>query len=271
MPKHNKKRNTAIIYELLVREVVKQSIAEDKGKRNIAISILKEFFRKGTVLRKELNLYKTLLETSQLSEKLAEKLLTETLRQHSKLDQKELFKEQSDTISRINKLISKDVFSNFVPNYKDLATIAQIFSSNLTPKSKVLLENRILQTLISDNEKIKNSHSVPNLVMKSFVGRFNEAYKDMLEEQREILSKYINSFADSGTEFRFYLNEEIGRLKGLMESSLIIEEIKKDGNLKEKLHEVQSLLNNFNQTPVDKNKLVQVLKIQSLARELQSQ
>ena len=33
MSKHNKKRNTAFIYEALVREVVKQSIAKNKQKR----------------------------------------------------------------------------------------------------------------------------------------------------------------------------------------------------------------------------------------------
>ena len=269
MPKHNKKRNTAIIYELLVREVVKQSIAENKKKRDIAISILKEFFRKGTELRKELNLYKTLLETNHLSEKLAEKLLTETLKQHSEIDQKKLFKEQSNAISKINKNISRDVFSNFVPNYKDLATIAQMFSSNLAPKSKVLLENRVLQTLVAPRGKIKNDKHIPNLVMKSFVSRFNETYKDMLEEQRETLSKYINSFVDNGAEFRFHLNEEIGRLKSVVKDSFTMDEVKEDENLKGKLREVRDLLDSFNESPVDKDGLIQLLKIQNLARELQ--
>ena len=269
MPKHNKKRNTAIIYELLVREVVKQSIAENKKKRDIAISILKEFFRKGTELRKELNLYKTLLETNHLSEKLAEKLLTETLKQHSEIDQKKLFKEQSSAIAKINKMISRDVFSNFVPNYKDLATIAQMFSSNLAPKSKVLLENRVLQTLIAENKRIENTPNVHNLVMKSFVGRFNETYKDMLEEQRETLSKYINSFVDNGAEFKFHLNEEIGRLKSVVENSFTIDEVKDDESLKNKLREVHGLLNRFNEAPINKDQLIQLLKIQNLAREIQ--
>ena len=46
MSKHNKKRNTAFIYEALVREVVKQSIAKNTKKRNLAISLIKEFFNK---------------------------------------------------------------------------------------------------------------------------------------------------------------------------------------------------------------------------------
>ena len=166
-------------------------------------------------------------------------------------------------------MISRDVFSNFVPNYKDLATIAQMFSSNLAPKSKVLLENRVLQTLVAPRGKIKNDKHVPNLVMKSFVSRFNETYKDMLEEQRETLSKYINSFVDNGAEFRFHLNEEIGRLKSVVKDSFTMDEVKEDENLKGKLREVRDLLDKFNESPVDKNGLIQLLKIQNLARELQ--
>ena len=44
MGKHNKKRNTAFIYETLVREIVKQSVAKNEEKRNLAIQIMKEAF-----------------------------------------------------------------------------------------------------------------------------------------------------------------------------------------------------------------------------------
>ena len=36
MGKHNKKRNTAFIYETLVREIVKQSVAKNEEKRKAA-------------------------------------------------------------------------------------------------------------------------------------------------------------------------------------------------------------------------------------------
>ena len=68
MSKHNKKRNTAFIYEALVREVVKQSIAKNSQKRNLAISLIKEFFNKNTLLYKDLQLYKSILETTQTKE-----------------------------------------------------------------------------------------------------------------------------------------------------------------------------------------------------------
>ena len=54
MVKHNKKRNTAFIYEVLIREVVKRSIKNEKKERNNTIAVLKEGFKKGSLLRKEL-------------------------------------------------------------------------------------------------------------------------------------------------------------------------------------------------------------------------
>ena len=68
MGKHNKKRNTAFIYETLVREIVKQSVAKNEEKRNLAIQIMKEAFAPRTHLRRELDLYKTLLIVSFLQD-----------------------------------------------------------------------------------------------------------------------------------------------------------------------------------------------------------
>jgi len=77
MAKHNKKRNTAFIYEALVREIVKQSVVKNNEKRNAAIQIMKESFAPKTELRRELDLYKTLIENKDLKEKIAEKILVD--------------------------------------------------------------------------------------------------------------------------------------------------------------------------------------------------
>ena len=96
MARHNKKRNTAFIYEVLVREIIKQTINEDKEKRDIAIGVIKGTFKKGTVLRKELELYKTLMETSGLDERVAEKLIFEVKKEYNRLDQKRIFKDNEE-------------------------------------------------------------------------------------------------------------------------------------------------------------------------------
>ena len=181
MAKHNKKRNTMFIYETLLREVVKQSIKKDRAKRDIAITLLKEHFPKGTALGQELELYKTLLHTRNLTEKMAEKLIDEAVKQHAKINQKVLFAEQSAVIAAINKKISRGVFANFVPNYKDLATVAQIFSDTLKPKSKVLLENRLMQRLATPTSQGDSAPGVSRLVVKNFIKRFNDEYEGLFK------------------------------------------------------------------------------------------
>ena len=48
--KHNKKRNTAFIYETLTRELTKAIVEKNAARKNKTISILKEFFIKGAWL-----------------------------------------------------------------------------------------------------------------------------------------------------------------------------------------------------------------------------
>tara|TARA_R110002110_G_scaffold52395_22_gene152579 strand:+ start:511 stop:1323 length:813 start_codon:yes stop_codon:yes gene_type:complete len=270
MSKHNKKRNTAFIYEVLLREVIKHSIAQEKPQRDVAISLLKEAFKKGTHLRAELDLYNALSQTQDLTEKTAEKLIHETLKCHLKIDRQKLFAEQSQAISDINKRLSKNVFSNFVPNYTDLATIGQLFSDNLNPKSKVLLENKLAQHLMEKSANGRTKRPITGLVVKKFVKRFNDTYEELLEEQKQILSKYISSAQEDNLEFNFYLNEEIARLKGVIKKGAVLEEVLQDTMLQEKLKKVASYLEEFNQQPLDRDHITQVLKIQGLAKEIQS-
>ena len=90
-----------------------------------------------------------MLETDGLSTSSAEKLIQESKKQYNKLDKKKIFKEQSIVIKRINKELTKNVFANFVPNYKDLATLSQIFDDDVTAKKKIMLEENLLNKLTS--------------------------------------------------------------------------------------------------------------------------
>ena len=270
MAKHNKKRNTAFIYEALVREIVKQSVAQNEQKRNVAIKIMKESFAPKTELRKELDLYKTLLENNDLQEKIAEKILIETKNQHLTVNQDKLFKEQSITISKINKELSKGVFNNFVPNYKFLATISQVFGASQGPKTKVLLETQIVERLTSTPVKSIETPQVSSLVVKTFTKRFNDSYSTLLEGQKQLLSNYISSFADNGLEFNFYLSEEIGRLKKVITEAQKLEEVNADQKIKENLLKVQSMLENVHKEPVNKQTLYKILQIQQLEKEILS-
>ena len=77
------------------------------------------------------------------------------------------------------------------------------------------------------------------------------------------------SFLDNGVELKLYLNEEIGRLKKLVKSSLQLDEIKHDSDMLEKTNGVYKLLEGFKNINVDGSMLIKVLKIQNLAKEIQ--
>jgi len=48
--KHNKKRNTAFLYETLVQELTKAIVSKDEEKHQSILLILKEHFSKGKLL-----------------------------------------------------------------------------------------------------------------------------------------------------------------------------------------------------------------------------
>ena len=130
--KHNKKRNTAFLYEALVREMTKAVVSQDKERKNNIVDILKESFSSNKVLGRELKLYQAILESTDLDDVTAEKLLYKIREAYSELDEQEIYDAQSAVINRINKEIGSDVYNNFVPNYKSIATVSRLFGADST-------------------------------------------------------------------------------------------------------------------------------------------
>ena len=269
--KHNKKRNTAILYEVLIKELTKATVNKQENKKKALLSLIKESFSSRTVLRKELELYKVLCEGEILKPATAERLIYETRKVHSQLNKKILFNEQTALINSMNRIVTKSAFSNFIPSYKNLATIFQIFNDETPIKKRVLLEENLISTLSSKPEKIeeKNLKPIDNLVYNKFVEKFNEQYSDgLLSEQKELLTKYVSSFSDNGLQLKIFLNEEVGRLKRVVSESLNSKEIQNDSLMIQRTNEVLNLMSNFRNEEVDSNMIKSVLKIQNLVKEL---
>lgn len=268
--KHNKKRNTAFVYEALIRELTKSIIKNNAGRKKKITSILSEFFNPSSILRKELDLYRTLYETTDLKRTSAEKLMIEAKIAYDRIDKRKIFSTQTTLIKKINKILSPGVMNNFVPNYRNIATIYSIFNAPTPTKSKVLLEDRIIDNMTSPEKKeTENQVPIDNLVYKTFVDKFNEQYSETLSEgQKHLLSCYISSFADNGLELKYFLNEELGRLRKELTYSLSTSEIVEDNSLKENMGEVLKLIDSFKKVPIDVNMVEDVLKIQKLADEV---
>tara|TARA_R110000824_G_scaffold199861_1_gene383851 strand:+ start:309 stop:1151 length:843 start_codon:yes stop_codon:yes gene_type:complete len=269
--RHNKKRNTAFLYEILVRELTKSVINKEEKLKKQIVKIIKEYFHRSTSLGKELELYRAIYETKNIGSDLAERLLQRVLKEREeKVDEKKLFNEQTELIKLIKKAFKEDVFANFLPNYKNLATITQLFNSDTLIKDKVLLEKKIIQN-ISENHKDEDLSLKPvdTLVYKTFITKFNEKYdENLLPEQKELIGRYILSFADNGIDFKAYMNEEIERLKVAVKRCSKAKEFSEDSEMKEKSKKVYEILENFKNEEVDESGMKKLLKIQQLINEI---
>ena len=267
--KHNKKRNTAFVYEALLREGTVAVLREQHETKDKIVSLIKKHFGAGSVLRRDLECYRSLYEAQKLDRLTSEKILKEAKDQKNQIDEKVLFESQSALISDINKTISSSVFNNYVPNYKTLATIAHIFSNKLNPKNKVILESQLMTRMGTAEEPPADPVNIDKLVYNSFVKKFNEKYdNNLLEEQRTLLSCYINSFSDNALELKVFLNEEITRLRSHLEKSLQEDIIADDADMVAKTHKLIEKLNSYRDCFVNEEVLTTVLKTQQIVKDI---
>jgi len=265
-PKHNKKRNTAFLFEALVREMTKAVVRGNKKRKNKVLKIVKEHFARGKPLYKELQLYKSIYETKNVDHLTAAKIMVECRNEHRHLDKKEVFKHQSFLISEVNKTISSRVYNNFVPNYRALATIAQLFNDDTPAKSRVLLENKLIKQMILKNRPAQEKKGVDDFTFKQYVKVFNKEYSSLLSEQKMVLGLFIND----PTSLVSFLNEEIGRLRSSLQKGLDSTEIKEDKIMTENTNKIIQLLDDVKNNKLSEQTIVDILKIQKLVSEIQS-
>jgi|ETNvirenome_6_85_1030632.scaffolds.fasta_scaffold00436_13 hypothetical protein len=262
--RHNKKRNTAILYETLIRELTRSSIRENKKCKNKIMKLLKEHFNKNSILAYELELYNILNERGGFKKEIAEKILNEAKSKHAKLNRKAIFKEQSKLIKNINYQVGQDLWENYVSSFKDFASIYQIFYDTASAKQKIFLEEQTIEKMtLPPLAKEEKYGAINNLAFKTFLEKFNEKYSNkLLKEQKELLSLYATSFNKSDLELKIFLNEEISRLRDTIENDTksTLEESNKEQLLK--------LLKSFSGMPIGKMMLEKVLKIQKLTNEM---
>jgi len=263
--KHNKKRNTAFIYETLSRELTKAIVGKNSERKSKVVSLVKEHFSARSILTEELSLYRILLESEDIKPNIAERLLQETKFAHAQIDNNAVFNAQSRIIAAINKNLGQTTWSNFVPNFKSLASVNAIFNTKMPIKKKVLFEQTIIEKMTSPKDTTDELKTIDNITYHSFIKKFNSKYTDLLKEQKELLNRYITSFADEGFELRVYLNEELSRLKALVAEATQTAE---EALISQKLEGINDYLEEFRKREFTDTDLNKVLKTQELMKEL---
>jgi hypothetical protein len=279
--KHNKFKNSGLIFELLVRQITADTLS---GKESPSINILKKHFVK-TELSKEYKLYDTVLKQSQITEAKANMILEEVLKASRKLNRTILRKEKYNLISEIKSHYNLDeFFKTKLPNYTSQAalyTLIEIYNNQeLTDPNQIisnkmtLLENLTAQPVkekeVRDNiieEFKKYDKDLRLLTYQVLLEKFNGKYNSLNDNQKVVLREFIN-LVDNTPRLREFYNIKINEIKTQLTK---LNKSVTDKVTQIKLNEVISLITEINKTSkISNDDLVNLLQYYSLVDELKS-
>ncbi len=281
LKKHSKYKNTGILFELLVRQVTSDMMSNQDSK---AVRIIKKHFTGSEILR-EYNLYTAILKAPKLTEGKAESLINTVIEESKKLDRDVLDKEKYNLIREIKKHYDVDnFFKAKVDNYKVSAATYTLFESarakNLSNPDQLIGSKLTLLEHVTGElqpglkpeketaqEFLSEDKDIRILAYKLIVEKYNEAYKELSEDQKEILKEYINNVSDT-RQLKAYLNSKITEVKKQLTSLLATV---KDKVIEIKLKEVISLAKPINERQSIKDEhLVSLMQYYELVKELKA-
>lgn len=206
---HNKKRNTALLYEFLIRTISSALVEDNKRKSSTALKILRRYFKPGTQLYKEFRIFNALVKTTVSGDPVATSILKEARAAIESLDYDTLDREKSLLIRSINHMIKDENFYDQpIAEYRLYATIQTLFNEWRKPigtadiVSLASYENRLREWLITEKKKedhtlIDETPGTTRLLMKVMMKKLNEKYSTTLNnDQREIIKAYAFSTAN---------------------------------------------------------------------------
>jgi len=206
--KHNKIRNTGLLFECLLRQITSDVLNKDNNSK--AINIVKQKFNENTELGKELALYNILITKKFKSDSKADYFINEVMKTRSDLNNSTLRREKYNLIKEIQSNYNIQKFmSSKVPNYKTYASIYKLFEYNtLSPDEKTESFFNIMEHVTTDDKSIKLSetvHTLPDdedlriLTYKTLLEKFNQKYTKLSKDQKNLLREYINNVSNTNS------------------------------------------------------------------------
>ena len=279
--KHNKFKNSGILFELLVRQITNDTLS---GKESPAIDILKNSFVKSE-LGKEYKLYETLFKQTQISETKANIIIEEVLKASKKLNRSILRRDKYNLINEIKKHYDlEEFFKHKLPNYKSQAalyTLIEVYNNQETVNPNQVISNKI--TLLESLTKLPvKEKEIREDVLNEFktydkdlrlltyqvlLEKFNGKYGSLNDNQKLVLHEFINA-VDNPPRLKDFYNQKIVEVKTQLTKS--IEKIN-DKVTQIKLTEVLSLINEVDKTSkVSNDDVINLLQYYSLVEELKA-
>jgi len=277
--KHNKIKNTEFLFECLSRQVTSDILNDVKN--SPALKIIKEHFKKGSVLNTELELYKALSSKSVSEPKKLDFLVESVGKVRKKLSNRDLRSSKYNVVKAIKEHYDvNQIFKTRIKDYKTVASIYKFFESlttNVQPIEETDIRFNMMENLSKNSVSNKKDNKFENfskqdsdirlLAYKMLVDKFNSKYSKLSESQRNLLKQYINNISNTNS-FKDYIISEVKKIQ---------DEIKKvlpkidDNVVKIKLKEAIKISENYKKGQVVKdNQVVGMMRFYKLIDEIRN-
>tara|TARA_B100001939_G_scaffold325127_1_gene317640 strand:- start:860 stop:1714 length:855 start_codon:yes stop_codon:yes gene_type:complete len=277
--KHNKIKNTEFLFECLSRQVTSDILNDVKD--SPALKIIKEHFKKGSVLNQELELYKALSSKSITETNKIDYLVDSVGKLRKKISNRELRNAKYNIVKAIKEHYDvNQIFKTRIKDYKTVASIYKFFeslSTEIQPLEETNIRFNMIEnlTILPTQGKKKNKFEsfskqdadIRLLAYKMLVDKFNSKYSTLTESQRNLLKQYINNISNTNS-FKEYIISEVSEIQKELKSYLP----KIDDNVvKIKLKEAIKISDNYKKGQVVKDsQVVGMMRFYKLIDEIRN-
>lgn len=276
---HSKIKNTAILFELLTRQVAADTI--QGVEKSPALNVIKEYFKANSILAKELVLYQTLVNEKFNNTEKANYLLNTVVKLRNGLSTIKLKEAKYSLVHEIKKHYDlRNFFKTNISEYKIYASVYRVFEGVSVAKVSEVVNSRYtivehltrksqskIQESASTEEYLQQDEEVRLLAYKLMIDKFNEKYAGLSAKQKGILKEYINNVSNTANLKDFILKE--GKLiqNSIKKALLKIQ----DPVTTIKLKEVSNMLNRFEKVrSIKEEHVLSLLLYHELLKELKN-
>ena len=200
---HNKKRNTGVIYEQLLKNVSKCLVEGNRKQAQVCLNILERHFRQGTELYREFRLFNALANCEISASPVAAVIITEAKEAARKANRDLLEREKGHLIAEINRKLGQDFYDTHFDRYRDYATIQVLLNTwrSASPDLGVLFdyEKKLVESMLRQKQAHVPDDAEPHrdintLVVNIMTEKLNSKFSSSLtDQQRNVIREYVFS------------------------------------------------------------------------------
>tara|TARA_Y100000310_G_scaffold243812_1_gene248451 strand:+ start:658 stop:1515 length:858 start_codon:yes stop_codon:yes gene_type:complete len=276
--KHNKIRNTGLLFEFLLRQVTADVL--EKTEKCKALNIIKKRFNENTELGQERALYSVLVNTKFNTDKKAAFFIEEVIKARHKLNISQLKREKFNLIKEIkNSYDLNQLLSSKVPDYKIYASIYKLFEHQniLSPEDKTESYFNLVENITSKkNIKLRETidPQLPDNVdlriisYRILLEKFNQKYSYLDGNQKNLLKEYINNVSNTNSLTEYVENRVSNVKKSLKKYISKVDDKVTKIKLKEAINSIDKFCRSKGSRGVPDSAIIQLMRYYELVKEL---